>query len=175
MGASCSIALDQCHNQSIPVELVTEILLYLPFNDLASCRRVNRTLNDIINSSAYFQHQFDTALAGIVDNPNATLSLPERRHALALRQEAWNNYKPQHIETSNHESYFPNFIQNGIYFRLHHPDFYNSVAYRWPSRSKQSLEGLWSCLSPLPRQNDYDIDALAVCLEENDLVAVGIR
>ena len=35
-----------------------------------------------------------------LDNPNTALSLPEQRHALLLQQEAWHNYKPQHITIS---------------------------------------------------------------------------
>jgi hypothetical protein len=109
-----------------------------------------------------------------VDNPNASLSLPERRRALELRRKAWDSYEPQHVITSE-VSCFYDFIQDGIYFNLLNPHVPGTVSYRWPPRPEQSLDEVWSCLSPLPRQRDYRIVGLAVCLEENDLVAVGMQ
>jgi F-box-like len=169
MGTTYSILGD-----SIPVELVIKILSYLSVGDLTSCRLVNRTMDDIIHNSPYIQHQFDIALAGVVDNPSATLSLSERRHALALRRQAWDSYKPQHITTSKAPC-VPDFIQNGVYFKRRHPDFQNCVGYRFPPQPGEGFDGPWSYLSPLSKQHAYEIIALAVCLEENDLVAVGIR
>jgi len=171
MGASHSIMQD-----SIPVELVIKILLYLSVADLTSCQSVNRALYDIIDGSPHIQHQIATAIAGVVDNPSATLSFPERRRALARRQEAWDNYKPQFIATSKvPQSRFPDFIQEGVYFKLHHPDFHNLLGYCFPPQPEQSFDGLWSCISPLPKQLRCEVIAVAVCLEKNDLIAVGIR
>lgn len=174
MGVTYSIVRVGDQNQGIPVELVIKIISYLSVGDLTSCRLVNHTINDIIHSSPYIQHQIDTALAGVVDNPNARLSLSGRRHALALRQQAWDCCKPQHITTSKSPC-FPDFIQCGVYFTLKHPEFENCVGYRFPPQPDEGFDGLWSYLSPLPKQQTYSIIALAVCLEENDLVAVGIR
>jgi len=116
MGASHSIIGNQ---DSIPVGLVIKILLYLSVADLTSCRSVNCTLNNIIDGLPHIQHQISTALAGVVDNPSATLPFPERRRALAHRQEAWDNYKPQFTTTSKvpTTSSFPDFIQEGVYFK----------------------------------------------------------
>jgi hypothetical protein len=174
MGASHSIIGNQ---DLIPVELVIKILLYLSVADLTSCRSVNRTLNDIIDGSPHIQHQISTALAGVMDNPSATLPFPERRRALARRQEAWDNYKPQFTTTSKvpTTSSFPDFIQEGVYFKLHHPDFHNLVGYCFPPQPEQSFNGSWSCISPLPKQLRCELIAIAVCLEKNDLIAVGIR
>ena len=121
----------------------------------------------------HHQHQIDAALTGVVDNPYATLSLPERRRALALRQRAWESCKPQHTTTSK-VSCLPDFIQDGVYFKLCHPTFLNCIAYRFIPHPEQSVDELWSYLSPLPKQHDYVIVALAACLED-DLVAVGMR
>jgi hypothetical protein len=52
--------------------IVIQILYYLSVKDLLSL--VSHTMNDIIHSSSYIQHQIDTALAGVVDNPNGTKS-----------------------------------------------------------------------------------------------------
>lgn len=174
MGASESSIIQGNHDQSIPVELIIKILFYLPFPDLISCRRVNHTLNAIITSSPHIQHLINTDLAGVVDNPNASLSLLERRRALELRHQAWDSYEPQHVITSDVSDFYE-FIQNGIYFSYFNPHVAGSVSYRWPPGPKQCLDDGWSCLSPLPRQSDYKIIELAVCLEENDLVAVGMK
>jgi hypothetical protein len=185
---SYSIIDSQDHGfQSFPVELIIDILLRLSLHDLTTCRRVNRTLNSIINSSQAIQHLIDTVVAGVVDNPNSDLSLSERRAALARRQKAWDTGTPQCITTSKAsrlqvfnqnglssflELYsFPLINQNGLYFELCR----SHVAYRSPSHPNQAWDDSWSRLSPLPRRDHSKIIALAVCLEENDLVAAGIQ
>jgi F-box domain len=166
MGASHSVVGDQ----SVPVELVIKILSYLAVADLTSCRCINHTLRDIIDASPDLQHQIDTALAGVVDNYRITLSLPERRRALRLEQEAWDSCKPQFTKFC-----FPDFIQDSIYFKLHHPDSKNCVGYCCPPLPEQSSDQPWSYLSHLPKRLDCEIISLAVCLEANDLVALGVR
>jgi hypothetical protein len=172
MGASYSIIDSQDDRfQSFPVELVIDILLRLSLHDLTTCRRVNRTLNSIINDSQAIQHLIDTIVAGVVDNPNSDLSLSERRAALARRQKAWDTGTPQYITTSKGFCDLPDFHQNGLYFKL----YLNHVAYRSPPHPNQAWDDSWSRLSPLPRRDRSKIIALAVCLEENDLIAVGIQ
>jgi hypothetical protein len=174
MGASYSIIDNQDNGfQSFPVELVIDILLRLSLHDLTTCRRVNRTLNCIINSSQAIQHLIDTIVAGVVDNPNSDLSLSERRAALARRQKAWDTGTPQctiQCITTSRPSHPLIVKQNGLYFKL----YPLHVAYRSPPHPNQAWDESWSRLSPLPRRDPSKIIALAVCLEENDLVAVGI-
>jgi hypothetical protein len=171
MGASYSTIDSQDNGfQSFPVELVIDILLRLSLHDLTTCRRVNHTLNSIINDSQAIQHLIDTVVAGVVDNPNSDLSLSERRAALARRQKAWDTGTPQCITTSL-PPYLLEVNQNGIYFKL----WPNHVNYCSPPPPNQTLDGPWSRLDPLPRRDYSEIIALAVCLEENDLVAVGIQ
>jgi hypothetical protein len=114
MGASHSIASD--HNRTLPTELIIDILSCLALHDLTSCHRVNRHLNDIINSSERLQHKIDTAVAGVVDNPNSTLSLLERRDAFARRQKAWDTCQPQ--RTTSATKLFPDEVSNGTCLRL---------------------------------------------------------
>jgi len=169
-----------CNNgfQSIPVELVVEILLYLQLRDLASCRRVNRRLNSTIENSQIIQHQIDAA----IDNPDSTLSLSGRRDALYLRQQAWDTCKPQHTttyETCPSDDGHPLtglVVQNGIYFMLRHDIDHNqeSVAYRPRPQPNQPLDGKWSYLTVLQRNDHCKTVDFAVSLE-NDLVAVGIQ
>jgi F-box domain len=171
MGASYSIIDSQDHGfQSFPVELVIDILLRLSLHDLTTCRRVNRTLNSIIDSSQAIQHLIDTIVAGVMDNPNSALSLSERRAALARRQKAWDTGTPQCITTGK-DSDLPDVNQSGLYFAWCN----DHVAYRSPPHPNQAWDDSWSHLSPLPRRDRSKIIALAVCLEENDLVAVGIQ
>jgi hypothetical protein len=171
MGASHNIIDSQDHGfQSFPVELVIDILLRLSLHDLTTCRRVNRTLNSIINSSQAIQHLIDTVVAGVVDNPNSDLSLSERRAALARRQKAWDTGTPQCITTSQSHC-IPHLNQNGLYFMWD----IDRVAYRSPPHPDRVWDKSWSHLSPLPRRDLSKIITFAVCLEENDLVAVGIR
>jgi hypothetical protein len=177
MGASCSIAGD-CDrvSQFLPEELVIEILLILPLPDLISCQRVNRSLNRIIDSSERIQHQIETAIAGVVDNADSTLCLSERREAFALRQVAWDTCNPQYSAETSTGSYdiLPEFIQCGVYFKLKHSYFPSRVAYHSPSQHDLSLEPTWSALEPIQKTGVSFILALAACIEENDLVAVGI-
>ena len=173
MGVSHSIV-----GQSVPVELVLKILLYLSVADLTSCRCVNHALHDIIDDSLYLQHQIDMAIAGVVDNHHMNMSLPERRRVLKLREEAWDNLKPQYTNTSKLAPFFPDLIQDSVYFIYRHPPhpfvLNRSVGYCFPSHPTQGFGQSWSHLYPLPRQFDCEITALAVCLEENDLVAMGV-
>jgi hypothetical protein len=166
MGASHSVVGDQ----SVPVELVIKILSYLAVADLTLCRSINHTLRDIIDASPDLQHQIDTALAGVMDNYRIKMSLPERRRALRLEQEALDSCKPQFSKFC-----FPDLVQDSIYFNLHHPDSKNCVGYCCHPLPEQSSDQPWSYLSHFPKQFDCEIIALAVCLEENDLVALGVR
>lgn len=131
-------------NRTLPVELVINILSFLPLHDLVSCRLVDRKPNNIINDSQYLQHQIDTAIAGVVDNPSSTLSLLARRRALAQRQVTWDTCQPQKTTS------FIYFLDNA---------------------RKHNNERLL-CLNNLREKGEYKLISLAVC-DDNDLIAVG--
>ena len=137
--------------------------------DLTSCRCINHMLRDIIDASPDLQHQIDTALVGVVDNYRIKMSLPERRRALRLEQEARDSCQPQFTKFCE-----PDLIQDSIYFKLH-PNSNNCVGYCCPPLPEQSSDQPWSYLSHFSGRIDCKIIALAVCLEENDLVALGVR
>lgn len=149
MGASCSITNDPVI--TYPVELVVNILSNLTASDLVSCRRVNHHLKGIIDSSQEFQHHIDTAVAGVVDNPNSPLSLLERKDALARRQQAWDTLQPQRT-TSDIVIKYPLNVAK-------HPE----------------LDETWLHLNPSREEGHYGIVQLAACPDNNDLVAVGMR
>ena len=165
----------------IPAEIMIDILSRLSPHDLISCRRVNRALNSIIHNSVRLQHQIDQAIAGVMDNPYSSLSLPDRRAALARRQEAWDTCRPQYMvstKASQARWGIPDVIQSGIYFRIWvtspESDSRDSVLYRPAPQPNETFSGTWSCLN-LKGERHARIMGLAVCLEENDLVAVGIQ
>ena len=149
MGTSLSASRNK--NCSLPEELVIEILSYLSLNDLVSCRLIDRELNDIINGSQHLQHQIDTAVAGVVDNPDSTLSLLARRSALARRQVAWDTCQPQ----------------NTTSFERPSQDFLKSEVAPKHERNETLLR-----LNNLREKGEYKIVSLAVC-NNNDLIAMG--
>jgi hypothetical protein len=131
---------------TLPEELVIEILSTLDLSDLISCRCVNRRLNGVIDNSEQLQHQIDTAVAGVVDNPSSSLSLRERREALARRQDAWDNCQPRSTSTSE--------VDNVL---------------------QASLDDSWLPLGPLREVGYHMIDQLAISPDNSDLIAIGIR
>jgi hypothetical protein len=147
MGVSCSIANDSV--SILPEELVVKILSSLAVSDLVPCRRVNRHLNSIIDSSKLLQHHIDTAVAGVVDNSHLPLSLLERKDALARRQEAWDNFQPQRTATSK-------------------------VSRMEAQAKPPDLDGTWLHVDPL-REGYHVMEHLAVCPDNNDLFAIGMR
>ena len=163
---------------SIPEELLIEILSCLSLHDLTSCRRVNRALNSIIDNSTLLQHQVEKAIAGVMDNPYSNLSLIDRRAALSRRQEAWDTCKPQYaIAKKVYESRWgvPDLIQSSIYFRVPpNADSLDYVLYHPAPQPNETFSGTWYSLG-CKRERHHKIIKLAVCLEENDLVAVGIQ
>jgi hypothetical protein len=141
MGTSFSAPRDEI--RTLPAELVINILSYLSIHDLVSCRLIDRELNDIINGSQHLQHQIDTAVAGVVDNPNSTLTLLARRSALARRQVAWDTCQPQ-----------------------------NKTSFKESAAHKHDRNETLLRLNDLREKGKYEIISLAVC-DDNDLIAMG--
>ncbi|KAH9939181.1 hypothetical protein B0H21DRAFT_757168 [Amylocystis lapponica] len=72
-----------------PPELFVRILLFLPLSDLATCQRVNRTVNDTIQSSVELQYSIELAAAGAEDDTSSPLVLADRLRLLRARETAW--------------------------------------------------------------------------------------
>ena len=143
MGTSFSASRDK--KRTLPAELVINILSYLSLHDLVSCRLIDRELNDIINGSQHLQHQIDTAVAGVVDNPSSTLSLDARRRALVRRQVAWDTCEPQDTISES---------MKGV------------------SDIAPKHDGNLTLLSNLRRKGGYKDISFTVC-DNNDLIAIG--
>jgi hypothetical protein len=133
---------------TLPEELVFKILSSLAVTDLVSCCRVNHYLNGIIASSQKLQHHIDTALAGVVDNPNSPLSLLERRDALARRQEAWDTVQPQRIVGSEVRELKDKLLD---------------------------VDGTWLQFDPLREGGYHTIDNFSACSANKEFFAIGMR
>jgi hypothetical protein len=151
MGASYSAA-NVPARPVFPEELVVIILSNLAVSDLVSCRCVSRRLNSIIDGSGQLQHLIDTAIAGVMDNPDSPLSLIERREALARRQKAWDALQPQRRMTTKLEA--------------------GEIAVM--SMADMHIDGTWVHLDPL-REGGHRIMQIAACFNNSELVAVGLR
>src|SRR4030081_2679644 len=90
----------------LPHELVERILLLLDIKSVLTCRLGNREFNELIQSSTLVQYFLACEAAGVINNPQSSLSYPERLEALKKREDAWKNLKPM-FETTikvNHQS-----------------------------------------------------------------------
>jgi F-box domain len=74
---------------SLSNELLIEIITNLYPNDIYTCRRTCRKLNDLIVNSELIQYILRTALSGVIDPLDLGLSLPERLEALERWETAW--------------------------------------------------------------------------------------
>ncbi|KIL65581.1 hypothetical protein M378DRAFT_518746 [Amanita muscaria Koide BX008] len=61
---------------------------------MLKCRLVNREFNAIIQSSTMVQYYLACEAAGVIDNPQSSLSYAERLEALKKREDAWRKLKP---------------------------------------------------------------------------------
>jgi hypothetical protein len=74
---------------SLSNEVLIEIVTNLYPNDIYTCRRTCRKLNDLIVNSELIQYILRSALSGVIDPFDSGLSLPERLEALERWETAW--------------------------------------------------------------------------------------
>src|SRR3981081_554182 len=79
---------------TLPRELLERIILLLETKSMLKCRLVNREFNAIIQSSTSVQYYLTCKAAGVIDNPQSTLSYAERLEALKKREDAWRKLEP---------------------------------------------------------------------------------
>lgn len=70
-------------------ELVVHILSYLHYNDLHACRRVNLTLNRLIQGSILLQYSMQLQLFGYEDNPSSPIVIADKLKLLKQQESAW--------------------------------------------------------------------------------------
>ncbi|KAF9452343.1 hypothetical protein P691DRAFT_722057 [Macrolepiota fuliginosa MF-IS2] len=73
----------------LPPELLTRVLLYLPFTSVPNCQRVNRYLHVLISESAKLQYHIHLGISGLMDNPHCSLPVSERLGRLRARERRW--------------------------------------------------------------------------------------
>jgi hypothetical protein len=74
---------------SLPDRLLIEVISNLSPNDIHACRLTCRQLNDLIVNSQLIQYTIRTALSGVFDPLDTSLSLPERLDALHRWETTW--------------------------------------------------------------------------------------
>ncbi|KAF9449342.1 hypothetical protein P691DRAFT_791217 [Macrolepiota fuliginosa MF-IS2] len=70
----------------LPLEILTHILLLLPFTSVVICRGVNRHLKVLISESIGLQYYIHLGVSGLVDNPCCGLAVSERLDRLLTRE-----------------------------------------------------------------------------------------
>ncbi|KAF9448683.1 hypothetical protein P691DRAFT_704507 [Macrolepiota fuliginosa MF-IS2] len=73
----------------LPPEILTHVLLDLPFTSVVACQGVNRHLQVLISGSAELQYYTHLGMYGQVNNPRSNLSISERLRRLITRQRRW--------------------------------------------------------------------------------------
>lgn len=82
-----------------PPELFTRILLFLPLADLAVCRRISCSVNDLIHSSVELQYSIELEAAGAEETSPWHLVLADRLHLLKAREAAWRSLAFSRVTT----------------------------------------------------------------------------
>ncbi|KAF9449609.1 hypothetical protein P691DRAFT_812092 [Macrolepiota fuliginosa MF-IS2] len=70
----------------LPPEILTHILLHLPFTSVVICGGINRHLQVLISESAKLQYYIHLGVYGMVDNPRCDLPISERLDRLLERE-----------------------------------------------------------------------------------------
>ncbi|KAF9445142.1 hypothetical protein P691DRAFT_762772 [Macrolepiota fuliginosa MF-IS2] len=78
---------------NLPPEILTDILLYLPFTAVVICQSVNRYLRALISESVKLQYHIHLNVFGQLDNPHCNLPVSERLNQLLSRERRWKEFK----------------------------------------------------------------------------------
>ncbi|KAF9443460.1 hypothetical protein P691DRAFT_778871 [Macrolepiota fuliginosa MF-IS2] len=70
----------------LPPEILTYILLHLPFTSVVICGGVSRHLQVLISGSAELQYYIHLGVYGMADNPRCDLPISERLNRLLVRE-----------------------------------------------------------------------------------------
>ncbi|KAH9950441.1 hypothetical protein B0H21DRAFT_535054, partial [Amylocystis lapponica] len=76
---------------SLPTELIIQILAALDVKSLLRCRQVCKLLESMIREAAALQYTIECTIAGMEDGPPSDLAIAERRAKLRSHQDAWGN------------------------------------------------------------------------------------
>ncbi|KAF9453488.1 hypothetical protein P691DRAFT_755543 [Macrolepiota fuliginosa MF-IS2] len=73
----------------LPPEILTHVLLYLPFTSVVACKGINHHFMTLISESAELQYYIHLGISGLVDNPLCDISISERLDRLLARERRW--------------------------------------------------------------------------------------
>ncbi|TFK55467.1 hypothetical protein OE88DRAFT_622844 [Heliocybe sulcata] len=77
----------------LPPELFIRVLAELDLRSIAACKRVCRSLYELIESTAELQYQIELSVAGMEDGLSKNLSIVSRLERLRAHQKAWTALK----------------------------------------------------------------------------------
>ncbi|TFY71214.1 hypothetical protein EVG20_g1796 [Dentipellis fragilis] len=145
---------------SLPNELLIDILRFIDCRGLIRCSLVCRRLSQLIRHSARLQLEielaFDKVLDYIPSHPPAPSS--ERLHRLVERRQAWRNFHFKECGTipSNGNSHIQYLVANGIFSSLMGPPQFNATVHL-PHLTTQRFRAVRPapCTSKIP---SIDID-----------------
>ncbi|KIK54671.1 hypothetical protein GYMLUDRAFT_898732 [Collybiopsis luxurians FD-317 M1] len=151
----------------LPNELVAHLLTFCSFKDVLSCQATCRFLREIIAASCNLQYRTELGIAGLEDNPQCNLSIPDRLSLLRSRERAWALFKPnftteipvQHTSVVVYELSGGSYMLSGM--------ARNSINHlRLPSTPNQAIPH-WSHIPVTDELLDFGLAAT-----EHDLTAV---
>ncbi|KAF9441393.1 hypothetical protein P691DRAFT_715188 [Macrolepiota fuliginosa MF-IS2] len=76
----------------LPPEILTRVLLYVPFTSLMTCKAVSHHLQVLITESVELQYYIHLSRSGLVDNPRCDLPISERLSWLLARERRWEEF-----------------------------------------------------------------------------------
>ncbi|KAF9449346.1 hypothetical protein P691DRAFT_728064 [Macrolepiota fuliginosa MF-IS2] len=76
----------------LPPEILTHVLLYLPFTAVVTCKKINRHFRVLISESAKLQYYIHLGMYGMVDNPCCDIPISERLNQLLVREHRWEEF-----------------------------------------------------------------------------------
>ncbi|KAF9482885.1 hypothetical protein BDN70DRAFT_929689 [Pholiota conissans] len=79
---------------SLSPELIEKILNLLPIRDILRCRLLNRYVHSVYHGSFKLRYKASLSNSGFIDNEFSTLSVADKRIALAASHNAWIHLAP---------------------------------------------------------------------------------
>lgn len=80
---------------ALPTEVIIFVFSHLGLADILKVQRINRFFHSIVQSSVHLQYLTQLFTAGLLDNPECTLSVAEKFALLEKREAAWDTLDVQ--------------------------------------------------------------------------------
>ncbi|KAF9649091.1 hypothetical protein BDM02DRAFT_3186607 [Thelephora ganbajun] len=79
------------HLTTIPIDILEQILLRLPTQDIIKIESINRYFRDLVHNLPTLQHRRELFTIGLIDNPYRPCDLAERRKQCKDYTHKWTN------------------------------------------------------------------------------------